>query len=50
MVEEKVFFTKTESFLFSYEPQWDSGAVSGRNPERFAGQGLTSVLSSHIMY
>ena len=41
---------RIESFLFSYEPRWNSGAVSGRNPERFAGQGLTSVLSSHIMY
>ena len=48
--KKKFSLRRTESFLFSYEPRWDSGAVSGRNPERFAGQGLTSVLSSHIMY
>ena len=48
--QNKFSLRRTEFFLFSYESQWNFGAVSGRNSERFAGQGLTSVLSSHIMY
>ena len=34
---------RTESFLFSYEPRRDPGTVSGRDPERFAGQGRNTL-------